>query len=178
MLKNLLKRQKEDELLPPPPPFPPLEEGKEEDLWEGLGKGSDNTPSFNSTSQIDELKDFSDAFKPETHEAEQEIMEAVQKLKEKPSFWKRFFSMKRGMPKPEKQEIDIKPEIDGVLAIHNLIKESRDALLALKLDKAKEAYLEANRIYHQLPPERQKEIYEELKSLYDERKSAEAMKLG
>lgn len=167
MLKNLLKRQKEEELLPPPPPFPPLEEGKEDqDLWEGL------------ESEIGRINDTSDAFKPETHEAEQEIMEAVQKLKEKPSFWKRIFSMKRSIPKPESQEIEIKPEINGVQAIQNLIKESRDALLALRLDKSKECYLEANSIYRQLPPERQKEVYEDLKSLYDERKGAEDMKLG
>src|SRR3989338_8687518 len=166
MLKNLLKKQKEEELLPPPPPFPPLEEGKEEDLWEGLDKESENIPPPYSRNETDKLKNVSDVFKPETHEAEQEIIEAVQKLKEKPSFWKRIFSMRKGVSKPEKQEIEISPEMDGVQAIHNLIKESGDALLALNINKSKEAYLEASRIYHQLPPERQKEVYEELKSLY------------
>lgn len=179
MLKNLLKRQKEEELLPPPLPFPPLEEGKDgQDLWKDLDKGSEDAPSPDSLNEIEVPKYIADAFSPETHEAEQEIMDAVHKLKEKPSFWKRIFSWKKAMPKPERQEMEIKPEMDGVQAILNLIKESRGALLALKIDKAKEFYLEANSIYLQLPPERQKEVYEELKSLYDERKGAEAMKLG
>ena len=142
-----------------------------------MDKESEDAKLADNLSEIDELKDFSDAFKPETHEAEQEIMEAVQKLKENPSFWKRLFSMRKNVQKPEKQEIEMKPEIDGVQAINNLIKEARDALLASRLDKAKEKYMEANNIYQQLPTERQKEAYEDLKSLYDERKGAEAMKI-
>lgn len=188
MFKKLLKKQDEEDLLPPPPPIEPLEAEKEEgemdDILKGLEDSSEKPSGIMESASVKPFEPENSSyneFKPlEIKEAEQEIRDAVQQLKKKPSFWQRLLarlSNKKSAPVQPSHEIEIKPEMDGVKAIRSLVREGRDALLSLDFDKARDRYVQANRIYLELSAERQSEVYEDLKSLYDERKSAEEVHL-
>ena len=147
------------ELLPPPPPFPSLEDDSKEDFNEILPKPEKE-------------------FKPiELENAEEEISQAVEKIQKKPSFLKKLLTPQKKPSKIKHPEVEIKPEMDGTKAVQNLVKSSRDSLLEFDLDKAREFYIEANKIYNELQVDEKAEVYNEVKSLYDERKSAEALKL-
>ena len=156
------------ELLPPPPPFTSLEK---DDASSSLKK----TESKHKKPQV--IKEPKEEFKPlDLKDAEKEIRQAVKKIQKKPSLWKRLLYRKRPAGR-EYPEISLKPEMDGVKAVQNLIKSSRNALLEFNLKKAKEFYIGANRIYNDLSVDKQAEVYNDIKNLYDERKSAEALKL-
>ncbi|MEK6808150.1 MAG: hypothetical protein AABY14_00520, partial [Nanoarchaeota archaeon] len=62
---------------------------------------------------------------------------------------------------------------DEIRRINQKIIEARDSLLSTDLDSAKNIYLEILSIYNELPDERKLKVYEAIKELYDERKSAE-----
>jgi hypothetical protein len=62
---------------------------------------------------------------------------------------------------------------DEIRRINQKIIEARDSLLSTDLDSAKNIYLEILSLYNELPDERKLKVYEAIKELYDERKSAE-----
>ena len=47
--------------------------------------------------------------------------------------------------------------------------------MKFNFDQAKEIYLELKNIYNNLPDEQKTRVYEDLKELYEERKSAEKL---
>ena len=142
------------------------EEAKEPDLDLGsIGKGYQENLEFG--------REF--AQKPrEIREAEDEIKSAIEKIKkrEKPSFFKKLFAGK----KAEGQLHEIY-EKDDVSAIHGMAGRARQALMKFDLKAAKQAYIEIMKIYNKISPEEQAKVYQEIKDLYYERKSAEGLKV-
>ena len=113
-------------------------------------------------------------------EAEEEIKSAIEQIKkqEKPSLFKRFFERKKAeeMPEQEGQLIQDR-ETNGISRIQNSINKARDALMKFDLEAAKKSYIEIMRIYNNLNPEDKAKVYNEIKELYSERKSAEELKI-
>ena len=150
-----------------------LEEHKEEiELPETLEE-------FDMDSFGQELKQ--ETKKPkEILEAEEEIKSAIEQIKkqEKPSFFKRFFERKKAeeMPEQEGQLIQDR-ETNGISRIQNSINKARNALMKFDLEAAKKSYIEIMRIYNNLNPEDKAKVYNEIKELYSERKSAEELKI-
>ena len=62
--------------------------------------------------------------------------------------------------------------------INKKIREAMDALLATDLDGAKAIYFEIIKMYNVLPNEKKSRIYQAIKELYDERKSAERIMMN
>ena len=118
-------------------------------------------------------------------DAEQEIRSAIEKIKkqEKQSFFKRLFSteFKSGNYPAQNESFNasqieiIKP--DKIFQISQKISESREALANLNLEDAKRKYIEAMQIYNQIKPEEKAKVYNDIKELYYERKSAEELRV-
>ena len=118
-------------------------------------------------------------------DAEQEIRSAIEKIKkqEKQSFFKRLFSteFKSGNYPAQNESFNasqieiIKP--DKIFQISQKISESREALANLNLEDAKRKYIEAMQIYNQIKPEEKTKVYNDIKELYYERKSAEELRV-
>ena len=89
-----------------------------------------------------------------------EIAEAIEHLKSR---------------KPIKYEFKEKPEGDVIDSINQMINEARDALLNLNIRKAKYDYIKIMKIYNSLDDYKKSKVYEAIRELYEERKSAEAM---
>jgi len=112
-------------------------------------------------------------------EAEEEIKSAIEKIKkqEKPSFFRGLFAKKE---KPEEnpdamaQEI---PQADKLSAIQNNISKAREALMKFDLEAAKKDYIEIMKAYNNLQLEEQAKVYNDIRDLYFERKSAEELKV-
>lgn len=150
----------------------PEEEPKIEEL-EPIGEPKAEEFEF---PEIEEkpLEFESAAAKPkEIQEAEDEIKSAIDKIKERerPSFLQRLFARK------EKQEIMEKPSVGDVSAIKSCIENARQALMNFDLDAAKKNYIEIMKIYNKISPEEQAKVYQDVKDLYSERKSAEELKV-
>ena len=69
------------------------------------------------------------------------------------------------------------PETDDFSKIKNSISRARQSPMNFDLEAAKKNYVEALKIYNNLKPQGQSKVYEELKELYFERKSAEDLKV-
>ena len=111
-------------------------------------------------------------------EAEEEIKSAIEniKKKEKPSILKRLFSKK---PKEEVEE-HLMPELpaaDDISRIQNKINEARQALMKFDLETARKVYIEAMMLYNRISQEDKAKVYQDIKELYFERKSAEELKV-
>jgi hypothetical protein len=107
----------------------------------------------------------------EIQEAEEEIKSAIEKIreKEKPSFFKKLFG--------KKQAEVIERPADDVSAIKSYIENTRNSLMNFDLAAAKRNYIEIIKIYNMLGPEEQAKVYQDIKDLYSERKSAEELKV-
>ena len=112
-------------------------------------------------------------------EAEDEIKDAIGKIKnqEKPSLFKSLFARRKSEQKPaEVQLMQEIREVDDISAIQNRINAARQALMGFDLETAKKKYMEAMEIYNKIRPEEQAKVYQDIKELYSERKSAEQLK--
>lgn len=133
------------------------------------------------------IEDFAKELKLETEtkprevlEAEEEIQSAIEKIKEreKPSFFKKLFARKKieeGVV--EDRSIQELPEVDKISLIQNKISETRQALMKFDLEAAKSNYIEIMKLYNRIKPEEQAKVYQDIKDLYFERKSAEELKV-
>lgn len=106
-------------------------------------------------------------------EAQEEIKSAIENIKkqEQPSFLKRLF-----VKKPKQESNEELPQLDKISVIQNNIKKARDALMRYDMETAKASYLEIMRLYSQIKPEEQARVYNDIKDLYAERKSAEELR--
>ena len=132
--------------------------------------------------ELDAEKDFKS--KPrEIEEAEQEIKEAIEKIKnkEKPSFFMKLFAKKEKTEEKPKDTKDITlpkiPEVDDISKIKNSISNAREALMKFDLESAKSNYIKAMKLYKEMLPEDQAKVYHDINDLYFERKSAEELKV-
>ena len=62
--------------------------------------------------------------------------------------------------------------------VQKLIDEARSALMSFDVNRAKRVYLETMRNYNELPDNQKTKVYEDVRELYDERKSAERLLSG
>ena len=69
------------------------------------------------------------------------------------------------------------PETDSISVIQNHVNGARHALMKFDLGTAKKNYIDAMRVYNSLNPEEQAKVYNEIRDLYFERKSAEELKV-
>lgn len=127
-------------------------------------------------------KDFVQGIKAkpsEIQEAEDEIKSAIEKIKkqEKPSFLSRLFA-KKAKEEPEEAENSLMhpADADDMSAIQNKMKNAREALMRFDLEAAKMNYIEIMRLYNKISPDEKAEVYNDIKELYFERKSAEGLK--
>ncbi|MBI2542016.1 hypothetical protein HYV80_04870 [Candidatus Woesearchaeota archaeon] len=107
-------------------------------------------------------------------EAEEEIKSAIENIKyheERPSLFKRFLAKKS-----EPEKIPAIQNKDDVSAIKDGIAAARESLMKFDLDAAKRSYIEIMRVYNRIGPEAQAKVYNEVKDIYFERKSAEDLK--
>ena len=115
-------------------------------------------------------------------EDEEEIKNAIDGMKKadkKPSVFKSVFSRKNDEKKIKEPELknEVKPESTNIDSIKNMIRSARSFLLDMKLDEAKKDYLHIIDAYNRLSSDEQKKVYNNIKELYDERKSAESLNL-
>ena len=112
-------------------------------------------------------------------EAEEEIKSAISKIKEqeKPSIFKRLFAKKDKDARLMEQPMPALPEADGISKIQDSIGKARQALLKFDLEAAKRSYIDIMRLYRNLKSEDQAKVYQDIKELYFERKSAEELKV-
>ncbi|MBI2557834.1 hypothetical protein HYW20_00785 [Candidatus Woesearchaeota archaeon] len=130
----------------------------------------------------DTLEEFDSQHGQETEnpdeilEARQEIRSAIDRIKEleKPSILRRLF----GKKKTAKEQTSPEPQNAGEpLTIQDGINKTRLALMKFDLDAAKKSYMEVMKIYNNLKPEEQAKVYQDIKEIYFERKSAEKLKV-
>ena len=107
----------------------------------------------------------------------QKAIEGVKEVKKKPSIIRGLFK-KREKPAEEKVEMpEVMPRVEGKEDSIELIEEkmhkARLALMAFKFDEAKRVYVEIMKMYNELDPKKRLKVYQDIKDLYYERKSAE-----
>lgn len=154
-----------------------LEDFSIEDIKKELGVEEDAQEKPSAYSGFERLGH--EAKKPkEILEAEEEIQNAIEKIKkqERPSFFRRLFAKKEKEEKPEGR-LAIKPEADEVFIIKDSISKTREALTRLDLKTAKRNYIEIIKLYNRVKPEEQAKVYQDIRELYFERKSAEGLKI-
>ncbi|GEM_PF-2771458 len=143
-----------------------------------------NLPDRLEEFNFDSLETYSQKETPkELEEARNEIKSAIDGIKkqENPAFFKRWLSKKQevnekllvkenyGQPIP-------KMPVDGVSVIRDEIAKAKGCVSGFELESAKNIYIEVMRMYSTLSHEQKSEVYEDIKELYFERKSAERMK--
>ena len=116
----------------------------------------------------------------EVVDAEEEIKRAIEgmrKAKKKKPIVRDLFK-KKEKPVEEKVEIPeimprVKERADGVELVEEKIHKARLALMDFKFDEAKRVYIEIMKMYNELEPKKKSKVYQDIKDLYYERKSAE-----
>lgn len=83
----------------------------------------------------------------------------------------RFNRKPKALPMPPKAE-----KTDGAGIIQDRIYLARQSLMGMDTDAARSAYIEIMQIYLKLKPEEQALVYNDIRELYNERKSAENIK--
>jgi len=127
---------------------------------------TENPPSMELT--------FTDASKPkEVAEAQEEIKDAIEKIKamQKHTFFSRLFAKNKKPPASNLLQGSNIPKVQEI------IDKSREALTKMDLESAKSHYLEIIKVYNKMIPEEQAKVYNDIKDLYLERKSAEEIKI-
>jgi len=112
--------------------------------------------------------------------SEEEIRKAIQTVKglkkKKPSVFGRVFG-KKEVPEEKVETPGVMPRIiektDVMEEIDENIHKARLVLMNFKFAEAKKIYIEVIRIYNNLDPKKQAKVYQEIRDLYFERKSAE-----
>ena len=101
--------------------------------------------------------------------------EAAQKLEQKDGAGKSEISGTNLVGKIETPEVMPRTydKIDYVELIEEKIHKARLFLMDFRFDEAKSAYIEIMRMYTELEPKKKSKVYQDIKELYYERKSAE-----
>ena len=178
--RGKISRAKVDEL---PQPEDDFSIPKEIELPETLDEPDieDFRRKFDFGKDFGSVPELETKTKPkEILEAEEEIKSAIDKIKkqEKPSFFKKLFEKKERFEEKPKHALPFSiPESDGVSKIKNSAKKAREALMRFDLEAAKREYIEIMRIYNNIMPEEQAKVYQDIRDLYFERKSAEELKI-
>ena len=126
-------------------------------------------------------------------DVEKEINGAIDEAKQqeqKPGFWKRFFMPRRKEHKvqsearqdpfmedgasPLQQANEAKSTTENVMG---MVNGARQLVMDLELEKAKGVYVEVMKSYRMMTEEEQKQVYEPIRELYEERKAAESLHL-
>jgi len=116
---------------------------------------------------------------------EEEIQKAISGMKKakRPSIIKGLFKRKK-VPVLKKERVEEQigtPEvmprtydkIDYVQEIEERMHKARLFLMDFKFDEAKRVYIEIMGMYNELEPKKKSKVYQDIKDLYYERKSAE-----
>jgi len=129
--------------------------------------------------EIPELEEIEKEIeRPDLASAEEEIQKAIQgmKIKKRPSIVKRLWKKKEKV-KEKIETPEVMPrtydKIDYVELIEEKMHKARLALMNFKFDDAKRIYIEVMRMYNDLEQKKKAKVYEDIKDLYYERKSAE-----
>jgi hypothetical protein len=69
------------------------------------------------------------------------------------------------------------PVAVDVNIVNSKIQEGRDALMEFNLHKAQQIYINIIHLYNQLPKEEKSKVYDNIKDFYEERKTAEAVRI-
>ena len=108
---------------------------------------------------------------------EDEIQKAISGMKGKvPSIIKGLFKKKEvvedkiGTPEVMPRTYD---KIDYMGEIEEKMHKARLALMDFKFDRAKRVYIEIMKMYNEIEPKKKAKVYQDIKDLYYERKSAE-----
>ncbi len=168
-----------------------LKMGKAKEFWEEI-ELPDRIEEFDiediNTIDFKNNELVAQEIKPsELVEAEQEIQSAIGKIKEqdnKPSIIGRIFERFKKKDIPKKQ-IEIEEEhlmnkileLDIVSVIKEKITKAKESLMKYELDEAKRYYIEIIQIYNKAKPEDKAKVYNNIRDLYFERKSAEELKV-
>ena len=151
----------------------------------------DNLEEFDFEGIGKELWQETEAKPQEVLEAQEEIKSAIDKIKlwnasersetrsqlsEEPSFLRKLFAKKEREEKPEDLMQETQ-EFDELSRIQNVINKAREALMKLDLETAKRNYIDIMMLYNKIKPEDQAKVYNDIKELYFERKSAEELKV-
>jgi len=126
-----------------------------------------------------EIPEFEKIEKPmDMEKAEDEIQKAIQgmKMKKRPSIISGLFKKKEKVEKKiETPEVMPRTydKIDYVELIEEKIHKARLFLMDFRFDEAKEVYIEIMRMYTELEPKKKVKVYQDIRELYYERKSAE-----
>ena len=70
-----------------------------------------------------------------------------------------------------------KQEISETESVMKMVSDARDMVMNLDLNGAKDAYVNIMKSYRMMTEDEQKQVYEPIKELYDERKAAEGLHL-
>ncbi|MBI2651700.1 hypothetical protein HYX01_04470 [Candidatus Woesearchaeota archaeon] len=120
----------------------------------------------------------------EVIKAEKEIQKAIEDMKnvkvKKASFMHRLFRKEKKKEEQELKSVEmphVMPRIedkkDKVMLIEANIYKARTALMEFKLEDSKKIYMSVIKIYNELEPKKKSKVYQDIKDLYYERKSAE-----
>ncbi len=146
------------------------------DLGKDLGFGPEQA-EFQDLGElgIGNLKIEGEIKPKEIEEAEEEIASAIEGIKkyDNKSLFSGLFK-KKAVPE-QKPMLEI--QAGDLDIIKKKINDARNALMNLDLEAAKNDYMEIIRLYNQLKPEEQAQVYHEIRDLYYERKSAEELKV-
>jgi hypothetical protein len=142
-------------------------------------KGMKAKPKIPELISLKAVKRKEEIAKPEEAvEAKEEIQKAIGGMKKakRVPVMKELFKKKE--PVKEKIETpEVMPrtydKIDHVMLIEEKIHKARLALMDFKFDDAKKVYIEIMKMYNELEPKKKSKVYEDIKDLYYERKSAE-----
>lgn len=112
-------------------------------------------------------------------DAEEEIQSAIEKIRiqQSPLILKRLFSKKQKTYPGEKNLMYGFPAADVISRIQSNINDARQALMKFDLEAARKSYIEAMRLYNNMPSEERAKVYHDIKELYFERKSAEELRV-
>jgi len=130
-------------------------------------------------SDIPDVKFDQDVEKPhEVLEAEKEIQRAIEGIKrvsKKKPFIKRLFGKKKSEEKTEFPEVipRVEENADVIYLIEGKLHMVRLALMDFKFDDAQKIYIEIMKMYNDLDLEKKAKVYDDIKDLYYERKTAE-----
>ena len=115
----------------------------------------------------------------EVIKSEEEIKKAIEGIKEKkkkPSILKKLFKKRVEVEeKVERPEImpRIEEKVDVIYLIEEKMHKARIELMDFKFGDAKGIYVEIMKMYNGLEPKKKAKVYQDIKDLYYERKSAE-----
>lgn len=151
----------------------PDKDAKEDGIMDFDVKVDDKTASELFRSLDNRRVAVDDAHYSRIIEADNEIRHIAGIMEKNPTFWSKM--LPKGSEIANKYPLELKPEMHNAEVIYNLASSARKALINFELDRARELYVEAHRIYRGLPAKKKAKVYEEIRSLYEERKHAEML---